>query len=36
VVGATGEEVPVAREGVVLGPATGALAEWLRGRVYAA
>lgn len=35
-VGATRAQVPVTREGLVLGPATGALAEWLRGRVYAA
>jgi histidine ammonia-lyase len=33
--GAAREHVPVAREGLVLGPATGVLAEWLRGRVYA-
>jgi histidine ammonia-lyase len=35
-VAAVRDHVPVGREGLVLGPATGALAEWLRGRVYAA
>jgi histidine ammonia-lyase len=34
--GAVRTHVPVSREGLVLGPATGALADWLRGRVYAA
>jgi len=34
--GAARDHVPVGRDGLVLGPATGALAEWLRGRVYAA
>lgn len=33
--GAVRTHVPPEREGLVLGPATGALAEWLRARVYA-
>jgi histidine ammonia-lyase len=33
---ATRTHVPVDREGLMLGPATAKLAEWLRGRVYGA
>jgi histidine ammonia-lyase len=33
---ATREHVPVDRQGLMLGPATAELAEWLRGRVYGA
>ncbi len=33
---ATRAHLPVDRPGLMLGPATAALAEWLRGRVYSA